>query len=104
LAQVKTATVLDVSKVPRAILGAAWGPQRERMRAGIYFPLFIVLKSRRRCAAYYVPTEFQNPRMFKKRTPLSKSAQRAGWQGFMYDLSALARNAIVPIMINNKWL
>ncbi|MFM7542985.1 MAG: hypothetical protein ACKO2I_06065, partial [Actinomycetales bacterium] len=42
LAQVKTTTVEVQSKLPKSILGAAWEPQRQRMEAGIYFPLFIV--------------------------------------------------------------
>jgi type II restriction enzyme len=71
LAQVKTATVADVLKVPSSVLGAAWGPQRERMKAGIYFPLFLVLRNGSRSAVYYLPTEFQKPKLFKKRAPLS---------------------------------
>ena len=43
LAQVKTATKTDISVVPNQVMGAAWGPQQERMKAGIYFPLFLVL-------------------------------------------------------------
>jgi len=104
LAQVKTATVSDVSRVPKSILGAAWAPQRERMKAGIYFPLFIVLRDSTKSAAYYLPTEFQSPRMFKKRRPLSKSARRAGWTGFTYDLSVVSERGVVCIMLNGKWL
>jgi hypothetical protein len=98
LAQVKTATVSDVMKVPSSILGAAWKPQRERMKAGIYFPLFIVLRNGNKSAVYYLPTEFQKPSLFKKRAPLSASARRAGWQGFSYDLSSLAKEALVRIL------
>src|SRR5260370_8128726 len=43
LGQVKATTVSDVNVLPRQILGAAWGPQDERMRAGIYFPPFLLL-------------------------------------------------------------
>ena len=43
LAQVKTTTVSDVQIVPKTVLGAAWEPQKERMDAAIYFPLFLVL-------------------------------------------------------------
>src|SRR5256885_15818813 len=43
LAQVKTVTSPNPSSIPRALLGAAWCVQKERMDAGIYFPLFIVL-------------------------------------------------------------
>jgi Dam-replacing family len=98
LAQVKTATVGDVLKVPSSILGAAWGPQRDRMKAGIYFPLFLVLRNERNSAVYYLPTEFQNPRMFKKRARLSATARRAGWQGFSYDLSSIGKSAVVRIL------
>ena len=91
LAQVKAANASDVEKVPRTILGAAWGPQRERMDAGIYFPLFLVLvnagaTSRRRYSIPYLPADLQSPEMFKPRGPLSANARRAGWQGFIYDL------------------
>src|SRR5262245_24638478 len=66
LAQVKTMTVKDLEKPPKTILGAAWKPQQERMKAGIYFPLFIVLRKGTRSVVYYLPTEFQKPAMFKK--------------------------------------
>ena len=98
LAQVKTTTVADVSKIPRSILGAAWEPQRQRMNAGIYFPLWLVLRQRNRTAVYYLPTEFQHPKMFRKRAPLSKSARRAGWQGFRYDLAGLNIRALVRLL------
>jgi type II restriction enzyme len=97
LAQVKTASVANVSAIPKSILGAAWRPQQERMKAGVYFPLFVVLRSRSASAVYYLPTEFQLPRMFKKRAPLSKSARRAGWQGFTYDLSMLDQGTLVRL-------
>jgi len=97
LAQVKSVTVADVSVLPKKILGAAWKPQHERMKAGIYFPLFIVLRSRSRAAVYYLPTDFQLPKMFKKRKPLSHSAKRAGWQGFVYDVGMLDPQAVVRI-------
>jgi type II restriction enzyme len=44
LAQVKAARVLNIDCIPDTILGAAWGPQKDRMAAAIYFPLFLVLK------------------------------------------------------------
>jgi hypothetical protein len=43
LAQVKAASTEKIGSVPKSVLGAAWGPQQERMKAGIYFPLFLVL-------------------------------------------------------------
>ena len=78
LAQVKTATVAAVETPPRQILGAAWGPQRERMEAGIYFPLFLVLVTADRAsyAIYYLPADLQRPEMFKARNPLQVTARR----------------------------
>jgi hypothetical protein len=64
------------------------------MKAGIYFPLFLVLRHRSKWAVYYLPTEFQNPKMFKKRKPLSRTARRAGWQGFTYDLRMAGRGLV----------
>jgi len=40
LAQVKTKAL---TSIPSMLAGAAWIPQKERMDAGIYFPLFLVL-------------------------------------------------------------
>jgi hypothetical protein len=97
LAQVKTVSVADVSTIPKSILGAAWRPQLERMKAGIYFPVYIVLRSRSKSAVYYLPTEFQHPRMFKIRAPLSKLARRSGWQGFKYNLAKLDPRAVIRI-------
>lgn len=88
LAQVKTRTKANVSHIPKTVPGAAWAPQRARMEAGIYFPLFLVLtnKSRREHAIYYLPGDLQERDMFIEREPLSPQAQRAGWQGFKYVL------------------
>ena len=85
LAQVKTKTVSDIEKFPSQILGAAWGPQKERMDAGIYFPLFVILKKERKYSVFYLSSDLQTEEMFIKRKPLSKSAKRAGWQGFYFD-------------------
>lgn len=88
LAQVKAATIRDVEDLPNTILGAAWGPQQERMNSAIYFPLFLVLVGprRREYSIFYLASDLQEPRMFKPRPPLSATARRAGWQGFTYDL------------------
>ena len=94
VAQVKTVTVTDVKTMPKSVLGAAWGPQKKRMKAGIYIPLYIVLRNGPESAIYYLPTDFQKPDMFKKRQPLSSSARRAGWQGFRYDFGSLHTLAI----------
>jgi len=68
------------------------------MKAGIYFPLFLVLRSRNKSSAYYLATEFQEAKAFRRRNPLSKAAKRAGWQGFVYDLAALREGALVRIL------
>ncbi len=92
LGQVKAARVKDTNTIPKAVLGAAWKPQKERMDAAIYFPLFLVLvgKSARNYAIYYLSADLQAPALFKARTPLSAKARRAGWQGFVYDTSLVA--------------
>jgi hypothetical protein len=88
LAQVKCARVRTIDFVPNEILGAAWGPQQERMKSGIYFPLFVVLTNmaRSQYAIFYLSADLQEPSMFRPRSPLSAKARRAGWQGFIYDL------------------
>jgi len=82
--------VKDVSVIPDKIIGAAWGPQKLRMDASIYFPLFLTLVSEdRRYSIFYLSADLQAPVMFVPRKPLSEKARRAGWQGFMYDLSSV---------------
>jgi hypothetical protein len=98
LAQVKASTVVDVSKLPRTCLGAAWSVQKERMRSGIYFPLFLVQVSGRKVAIYYLSADMQRPELFVKRAPLSNTAKRAGWQGFYYDFRCLPKASIVRIL------
>jgi type II restriction enzyme len=99
LAQVKTSEKADVETIPPRLLGAAWGPQRERMDAGIYFPLFIVLvtKNRRQKAIYYLPADLQAPELFEPRKPLSTKARRAGWTGFMIRLDRVVGSEPVRI-------
>jgi hypothetical protein len=88
LGQVKAARVSDITAIPKAVLGAAWRPQKERMDAAIYFPLFLVLvsESLKHYAIYYLASDLQTPELFKPRSPLSPNARRAGWQGFVYDI------------------
>ena len=64
LAQVKATTVKDIDTVPDSVLGAAWGPQHERMAAAIYFPLFLVLVSGRRHSIFYLSADLQVTEMF----------------------------------------
>jgi type II restriction enzyme len=99
LGQVKATTVPDVAVLPRQILGAAWEPQHERMQAGIYFPLFLVLAKAGFAshAIYYLSADLQRPEMFKPRNALSATARRAGWVGFIYDLASV-HDAFVRII------
>ncbi|WP_433760905.1 DpnI domain-containing protein [Brucella anthropi] len=91
LAQVKTTRVKDITCIPRLIMGAAWGPQNDRMLSSIYFPLFLVLvSSTKEYSIFYLAADLQAPEMFKPRAPLSATARRAGWQGFMYDTQTVA--------------
>lgn len=97
LAQVKTKTITGplpdeaTGKIP----GAAWGPQQERMAAGIYFSLYIVLLNEVGLAGiYFLPRDLQTPEMFQPRNPLSPTAKRAGWQGFNIDLDAASSRAV----------
>jgi len=94
LAQVKAVTVRSIEDVPDRILGAAWGVQQDRMLAGIYLPLFIVLINGRESSIFYLSTDAQTPDMFVPRKPLSDSARRAGWQGFVYDLRKVRSSVI----------
>ena len=90
-------TVSVVSPLPKQVLGAAWGPQKARMESAIYFPLFLVLKAPASHAIYYLPTDFQSPALFSVRKPLSETARRKGWQGFMYVLAAVPDGAFVRL-------
>ncbi len=98
LAQVKAKNVKDIAILPDKILGAAWGPQKERMESGIYFPLFLVLVCGKEFSIFYLTADFQVPGMFIARKPLSENAKRAGWQGFLYDLSNIPKGAIVRLI------
>jgi hypothetical protein len=87
LAQVKPARSKGLEEVPNEVLGAAWSAQHERMNAGIYFPLFLVLVTpRRECSCYYLAADLQSPEIFKERRPLSGTARRSGWQAFTFVL------------------
>lgn len=68
------------------------------MQAGIYFPLFLVLIApQNRFAIYYLSADLQTPEMFVARKPLSKTARRAGWQGFIYDISSVRESGMVRL-------
>jgi type II restriction enzyme len=99
LAQVKSVTSPNIEKLPSSLLGAAWGPQKERMNASIYFPLYIVLANAdlKKWSVFYLSADLQPRQLFKERKPLSATARRAGWKGFTYDLKSV-RNSIVRLL------
>jgi len=99
LAQVKASTSADGVTPPAKLLGAAWGPQRERMQAGIYFPLFLVLvcEAAGRFSIHYLSADLQTPELFLERAPLGPDARRAGWQGFYYHLGSVRERVILLI-------
>jgi len=84
LAQIKTKTVSDADRLPKQVPGAAWAPQSERMEAGIFFPLFLVLVETvgNKRSIWYLPPDLQTREMFTPRKPLRSTARRAGWQGY----------------------
>ena len=91
LAQVK-ATNNTSGERPTRVLGGAWGPQHERVIAGIFHAVYVVSYDGNRLARIdYVPAHMlsAHPSVFKPRAKLSESARRAGWQGFVYDLTEL---------------
>jgi type II restriction enzyme len=95
LAQVKAVTISVIDRIPRVVLGAAWGPQKERMDAAIYFPLYLVLVAPDQSySIFYLSADLQKPDMFQARKPLSASAKRAGWQGFLYNLESVRDNFV----------
>ncbi len=56
------------------------GPQKDRMKAGLYFPLFLVLVSPSglKKAIYYLFADLQDSKMFVPGEPLKSTAKRAG--------------------------
>lgn len=94
LAQVKTSNVKNVNILPKVILGAGWKVQKERMNEGIYFPLYLILVNQNNYSIFYLSTDKQSEEIFIPRKPLSSKARRAGWQGFMYDISKIKNDFI----------
>src|SRR5258706_12707843 len=78
LAQVKASTVKDIGTIPKRVLGAAWGPQKERMDAAIYFPLFLVLvsKASKSSAIYYLSVA--EPKVIQKTGTLESGCPPCG--------------------------
>jgi Dam-replacing family len=93
LAQVKATTSRSAEAPPRGNVHAgAWGPQHERIIAGIFHPLYVSTFVGGSLARIdYVPAHMlaAYPSTFKPRTKLKEPAKRAGWQGFVYDLREL---------------
>ena len=87
--------IVKAEKIPKKILGAAWKPQKERMDAGIYFPLYIVLKNGQKSGIYYLPVDYQDREIFEARKPLSSTAKRAGWQGYYFNLTRLIDEGMI---------
>ena len=97
LAQVKTASVRNADVIPRRVLGAAWGPQKSRMDASIFFPLYLVLiEPSKRYSIFYLSADLQEKKMFRPRAPLSATARRAGWRGFVYDFEHVQDRFVRP--------
>ncbi|MDX1742177.1 MAG: DpnI domain-containing protein [Ruegeria sp.] len=92
LTQVKTAKVADIESIPKYVLGGAWGTQKERMEAAIYFSLYLVLTTndQKKYSIYYLSKDLQEKGMFAPRKPLSDTAKRAGWQGFRIELAEMS--------------
>jgi type II restriction enzyme len=76
LAQVKASTSKDGKSPPKKLLGAAWGPQKQRMDAGVYFPLFLVLVTPEQdvFSIHYLAADLQDEAMFLERKPLGVTA------------------------------
>ena len=83
------------------VMGAAWGPQRARMDAGIYFPLYLVLVAPHQAdfSIFYLSADLQPPDLFEPRKPLSPKAKRKGWQGYLYNLEKVAGRLVrLPLL------
>jgi hypothetical protein len=70
----------SIDTIPKTVLGAAWGPQKERMAAAIYFPLFLVLVSGREHSIFYLSADLQKSKMFKPRFRTVSTRARGGGQ------------------------
>ena len=104
LAQVKARNVKRRGQKIKKLLGAAWKPQKERMEAGIIFPLFVVdIIKGLPIAIHYLDKESQEniDGFFVPRKPLSKTARRAGWQGFYYNMD-IVQDKIETIWESNS--
>jgi type II restriction enzyme len=94
LAQVKAVSIpAGTTERPTRVLGAAWGPQHHQIMAGIFHGLYVASfgGGKKLVRIDYVPSHIlqATPSVFEPRKPLSETAKRAGWQGFMYNLERL---------------
>jgi len=95
LGQVKATRLADGSdSFPDRIMSAAWNPQHQRILAGIYNGLYLVgyrQDARTLVRIDYVPPHILEavPEVFEPRNPLSKTAKRAGWRGFLLNIGKL---------------
>jgi type II restriction enzyme len=64
------------------------------MNEGIYFPLYLILVNQNNYSIFYLSADNQSEEIFIPRKPLSSKARRAGWQGFMYDISKIKNDFI----------
>jgi type II restriction enzyme len=98
VAQVKARAVKSPEDRVMQILGGAWGVQEEKIKAGIYHPLYIVkVVDEKPVAIDYISADFLTRDVYVPRNPLSAEARRAGWQGFVYDLTKLDEHVIVQV-------
>ena len=79
LAQVKSSNVKNINKLSSSVLGVVWNPQKERVNAGIYFPLYLVLVCKKEYSPFYLASDLQNKGISDAKKPLSASERRAGW-------------------------
>ena len=63
----------------------------------ISFEEFELFKSKTEFGKNYLSADLQDPELFISRNPLKETAKKAGWQGFIYDLSKLKDSPIVRL-------
>ena len=103
LAQVKGATSKGkIGIVP----GAAWKPQKERLNAGIYFPVFVVkIQNEKPISIHYIAADFLEKRFYKpgNRPRRIESGRPPGkprlhWM-FNFDFRKLDQNRIIKVWV-----
>ena len=73
----------------------AWVPQKERMDAGIYFPLFIVVVKPdwSSHAVYYLPANLPGPPTDVPATPTSRAESTPSWMGGLHPTALTCQGA-----------